>query len=64
MDLANLVIFLFLASSINEILGRDSEYCYSFEQDPYLYMGTKTAYTFVHGGRSRLPPVPSKYYSY
>lgn len=37
------------------------EHCYAFENDPYLYMASKTAYTFVHGGRQRQQSVPSKY---
>lgn len=49
-----------LASSNVHVLARDVEYCFADQDDPYLHMGTKTAYHFVHGGRTRFETVPSK----
>ena len=51
---------LLLVVGLTGIAARETDYCYAFEQDPYLLMGTKTAYQFVRG-RSQLPPVPSEY---
>jgi len=48
-----------LASSIRSVLARDVDFCFADEDDPYLYMATKTAYHFVHGGKTRFQSVPS-----
>lgn len=36
------------------------EYCYKQDEQPYLYFGTKTAYTFVYGKRIKDHIVPRK----
>ncbi|XP_071565905.1 multiple inositol polyphosphate phosphatase 1-like isoform X2 [Temnothorax nylanderi] len=41
------------------VLARDVDFCFVDEDDPYLYMGTKTAYHFVHGGKTRFQTVPN-----
>ncbi|KAH0950688.1 hypothetical protein HN011_001250 [Eciton burchellii] len=48
-----------LASSIHSVLARDVDFCFADEDDPYLYMATKTAYHFVHGGKTRFQSVPN-----
>ncbi|XP_031777741.1 multiple inositol polyphosphate phosphatase 1 [Nasonia vitripennis] len=47
---------LLLGFLTEEVTARESDYCYAYEQDPYLLMGTKTAYQFVQG-RTKIPPV-------
>ncbi|KAG9429538.1 multiple inositol polyphosphate phosphatase 1 [Apis mellifera carnica] len=43
---------LFLTLLISHVYARDVDYCFKEENDPYLYMATKTAYHFVyHKGR-------------
>lgn len=49
----------FLTSSNIGVLARDEDYCFAEEDDPYLYMATKTAYHFVHGGKTRFQTVPN-----
>ncbi|XP_057323298.1 multiple inositol polyphosphate phosphatase 1-like [Microplitis mediator] len=49
---------LLLAIFISDSLSREVDLCYVNDDDPYLYLGTKTAYTFV-GGRTRLQPIPN-----
>ncbi|XP_043251375.1 multiple inositol polyphosphate phosphatase 1-like [Colletes gigas] len=49
-----LVIFL-----INLVYTRDIDYCFADENDPYLYVATKTAYHFVHAGKTRFQDVPN-----
>ena len=51
---------LWLGLMGSRAIAREFDYCYAYEQEPYLLMGTKTAYQFVQG-RSRLQPVPSTY---
>lgn len=51
---------LFLTLLINHVYARDIDYCFKEENDPYLYMGTKTAYHFVYH-KDRFQEVPSKY---
>ncbi|XP_025156959.1 multiple inositol polyphosphate phosphatase 1 isoform X1 [Harpegnathos saltator] len=41
------------------VFARDVDYCFADEDDPYLYMATKTAYHFVHGGKTRFQTVPN-----
>lgn len=45
-----------LASLSVHVLARDVDFCFADEGEPYLYMGTKTAYHFVHGGRLQTIP--------
>ncbi|XP_011496891.1 PREDICTED: multiple inositol polyphosphate phosphatase 1-like [Ceratosolen solmsi marchali] len=45
-----------LGALLSQVTAREIDYCYTSDQDPYLLMGTKTAYQFVQG-RSRFPPV-------
>jgi hypothetical protein len=52
-------VLLSFVSLLTQGIAEKFDYCYTYDQDPYLLMGTKTAYQFVQG-RSRLPPVPSK----
>lgn len=42
------------------IEAREYDHCYSYESEPYLLMGTKTAYHFIRG-TNRLPSIPSEY---
>lgn len=56
-----LLVTSLLASPSVHVLARDVDFCFVDEDDPYLYMGTKTAYHFVHGGKTRFQTVPSKY---
>jgi len=41
--------------------GYDQDYCFAFEENPYLMYGTKTAYEFVHEKARNPEEVPSKY---
>lgn len=43
------VILIALFCLTNELVLSDSNYCYSDDEHPYLYAGTKTAYEVVHG---------------
>ncbi|XP_017882163.1 multiple inositol polyphosphate phosphatase 1-like [Ceratina calcarata] len=52
---ASLFFLIFL---ISHVYARDVDYCFADEDDPYLYMATKTAYHFVHGGKTRFQEVP------
>lgn len=51
---------LFLTLLISHVYARDVDYCFKEENDPYLYMGTKTAYHFVYH-KGRLQDALSKY---
>ncbi|XP_024947003.1 multiple inositol polyphosphate phosphatase 1 isoform X3 [Cephus cinctus] len=51
-----LTIVAFLSS---QIIARDHDYCYADDDNPYLYMATKTAYQFVHGGKTRYQTIPN-----
>ncbi|XP_034942314.1 multiple inositol polyphosphate phosphatase 1-like isoform X3 [Chelonus insularis] len=42
-------VILLLVFFINKSWTRDVDYCYVSEDDPYLFMGSKTSYTFVGG---------------
>nr|XP_031837082.1 multiple inositol polyphosphate phosphatase 1-like [Nomia melanderi] len=50
---------LLLVVLINLAYTRDFDYCFADENDPYLYMATKTAYHFVHAGKTRFQDVPN-----
>lgn len=50
---------LFLILLISHVYARDVDYCFADEDDPYLYMATKTAYHFVHAGKTRFQDVPN-----
>ncbi|CAK9816946.1 Multiple inositol polyphosphate phosphatase 1 [Anthophora quadrimaculata] len=50
---------LFLIFLISHVYTRDVDYCFVDEDDPYLYMATKTAYHFVHAGKTRFQDVPN-----
>ncbi|XP_020295747.1 multiple inositol polyphosphate phosphatase 1-like isoform X2 [Pseudomyrmex gracilis] len=52
-----LVISLLIFSSVY-VFTRDVDFCFADEDDPYLYMATKTAYHFVHGGKTRFQTIP------
>lgn len=52
---------LFLTFLIHTVYTRDVDFCFADESDPYLYMATKTAYHFVHAGKTKFQDVPSKY---
>ncbi|RLU20082.1 hypothetical protein DMN91_006688 [Ooceraea biroi] len=54
-----LIASLLACSSIRSVLARDADFCFADEDDPYLYMATKTAYHFVHGGKTRFQNVPN-----
>ncbi|XP_012256732.2 uncharacterized protein LOC105686456 [Athalia rosae] len=49
------VLLSFLAGPV---ISRDTDYCYAYNDRPYLKMGGKTAYHFVHGGKTRYQDVP------
>ncbi|XP_053996566.1 multiple inositol polyphosphate phosphatase 1-like [Hylaeus anthracinus] len=53
---ASLLLVIFL---INLVYTRDVDYCFADETDPYLYLATKTAYHFVHAGKTRFQDVPN-----
>ncbi|XP_012271843.1 multiple inositol polyphosphate phosphatase 1 [Orussus abietinus] len=40
------------------VMARDVDYCFAEEEDPYLFMGMKTAYHFVMSGRTRYQNIP------
>ncbi|XP_076302732.1 multiple inositol polyphosphate phosphatase 1-like [Lasioglossum baleicum] len=42
---------------IGHVCARDVDFCFADEDDPYLYMATKTAYHFVHTGKTRFQDV-------
>ncbi|XP_015439149.1 PREDICTED: multiple inositol polyphosphate phosphatase 1-like [Dufourea novaeangliae] len=50
---------LFLVILLNLAYTRDVDYCFADENDPYLYMASKTAYHFVHAGKTRFQDVPN-----
>ncbi|XP_018052894.1 PREDICTED: multiple inositol polyphosphate phosphatase 1-like [Atta colombica] len=54
-----LLIASFLASPSIHVLARDVDFCFADEDNPYLYMATKTAYHFVHGGKIRFQTLPN-----
>ncbi|CAL1678426.1 unnamed protein product [Lasius platythorax] len=54
-----LVTSLLAFSSVHVSIARDVDFCFVDEDDPYLYMATKTAYHFVHGGKTRFQTVPN-----
>ncbi|XP_033335973.2 multiple inositol polyphosphate phosphatase 1 [Megalopta genalis] len=54
----NVSLFLLVVLA-NLAYTRDSDYCFADENDPYLYMATKTAYHFVHAGKTRFQDVPN-----
>ncbi|XP_014471719.1 PREDICTED: multiple inositol polyphosphate phosphatase 1-like [Dinoponera quadriceps] len=54
-----LLTSLLASSGVHHVLARDVDYCFAYEDDPYLYMATKTAYHFVHGGKTRFQTVPN-----
>jgi len=56
-----LLVASLLALPSIHVLARDVDFCFADEDNPYLYMATKTAYHFVHGGKTRFQTVPSKY---
>ena len=41
--------------------GYDQDYCFAYEENPYLMYGTKTAYEFVHEKTRNPEEIPSKY---
>ncbi|KAG7210188.1 hypothetical protein KM043_011745 [Ampulex compressa] len=49
------LILIFLMS---QAYARDVDYCFADEGDPYLYMATKTAYHFVHPGKTEFQNIP------
>lgn len=51
---------ILLTLLISHVYTRDVDYCFVDEDDPYLYMATRTAYHFVHAGKIRFQDVPSK----
>jgi len=57
-----LVTSLLAFSNVHVSVARDVDFCFADEDDPYLYMATKTAYHFVHGGKTRFQIVPSEYW--
>lgn len=62
MYMFSLLIITSLSTFLNtHVRARDVDFCFVDENDPYLYMSTKTAYHFVHGDRTRFQSVPSKY---
>lgn len=54
-----LIAFSLTFSSLHVSLAREVDFCFADENDPYLYMATKTAYHFVHGGKTRFQTVPN-----
>lgn len=50
---------LFLTFLIHTVYTRDVDFCFADESDPYLYMATKTAYHFVHAGKTKFQDVPN-----
>lgn len=52
---------IFVILIINRIHARDVDYCFADEDDPYLNMATKTAYHFVHAGKTRFQSIPNCY---
>ncbi|XP_017753795.1 PREDICTED: multiple inositol polyphosphate phosphatase 1-like [Eufriesea mexicana] len=50
---------VFLIFLISHVSARDVDFCFADEDDPYLYMATKTAYHFVHAGKTRFQDVPN-----
>ncbi|XP_076234687.1 multiple inositol polyphosphate phosphatase 1 [Calliopsis andreniformis] len=53
------VSVLFLTLLVNIVYTREVDYCFADESDPYLYFATKTAYQFVHAGKTRFQDVPN-----
>ncbi|XP_011157192.1 multiple inositol polyphosphate phosphatase 1 isoform X2 [Solenopsis invicta] len=53
-----LLVAALLAPPRVHVPARDVDFCFADEDDPYLYMATKTAYHFVHGGKTRFQTVP------
>ncbi|KAK9307432.1 hypothetical protein QLX08_002243 [Tetragonisca angustula] len=49
---------LFLTFLIGHVYARDVDFCFADEDDPYLYMATKTAYHFV-ADKTRFKDVPN-----
>ncbi|XP_066585297.1 multiple inositol polyphosphate phosphatase 1-like [Prorops nasuta] len=53
------VFFLLALVTLHHVGARDVDYCFAQEEDPYLLMGTKTAYDFVRSGRTGYQSVPN-----
>ncbi|XP_003699822.2 multiple inositol polyphosphate phosphatase 1 [Megachile rotundata] len=53
------VYLLFAIFIVSHVYARDVDFCFVDEDDPYLYMATKTAYHFVHAGKTRFQDVPN-----
>ncbi|XP_046601195.1 multiple inositol polyphosphate phosphatase 1-like isoform X1 [Neodiprion lecontei] len=45
--------------SASHVLTLKAEYCYAHNDNPYLNMGTKTAYHFIHGGERPYETIPN-----
>ncbi|XP_043280384.1 multiple inositol polyphosphate phosphatase 1 [Venturia canescens] len=53
------VIGLFLTLLlVCKAASRQVDFCYAEDEDPYLYLASKTSYHFVHGGKTRFQTVP------
>jgi hypothetical protein len=52
------VLCTFLLASVTA--GYDQDYCFAYEENPYLMYGTKTAYEFVHERTRNPDSVPCK----
>jgi hypothetical protein len=54
------VFCTFLLASVTA--GLDQDYCFAYEENPYLMYGTKTAYEFVHERPRNPDGVPRKWF--
>lgn len=52
------VIGLFLTLLVYKAAARQVDVCYAEDDDPYLFLASKTSYHFVHGGKTRFQTVP------
>ncbi|XP_046750480.1 multiple inositol polyphosphate phosphatase 1-like [Diprion similis] len=55
----SLLILIATLLSSGHVLCQKAEYCYAYNENPYLGMGTKTAYKFIHGGETPYETVPN-----
>lgn len=56
MRLTLLLIIYFVSNAF----ARQTDYCATDDDDPYVYVGTKTPYDFVRGSREEIQPIPSQ----
>ncbi|XP_046751135.1 multiple inositol polyphosphate phosphatase 1-like [Diprion similis] len=53
-----LILFASILST-SQLFSLETDHCYARNYNPYVKMGTKTAYHFIHGGETRYKTIPN-----